>query len=67
MKSPSITQNFTSDTFILHSDLDLSFKHSNFVPSFIRTTEYIVIPPIFTADIPVGPIIYYSYSGVLSF
>ena len=51
----SIINNFTSDSLFLNAALDLSLKPSNFVPSLVSRPEWIVVLPIFAADIPVGP------------
>ena len=46
---------FTSDNLFLKAALKLSFKLSNAVPGLIPRPERMVVPPIFTGDIPVGP------------
>ena len=45
----------TSDNLFLKAVLDLSFKPSSFIPAFIPTPEGMVVPPIFTTDVLVGP------------
>ena len=51
IESSSIIKNFTSD----RAAVNLSFKPSNFISGLIPRPEWMVVPPIFTADIPVGP------------
>ena len=55
IESSSIINNFTSDNVFFKATLDLLFKPSNFVPSLIARPEWMVGPPIFSADVPVGP------------
>ena len=45
----------TSDNLFLKLVLHFSLKRSNLAPAFNPRPECIVVPPIFTADIPVGP------------
>ena len=47
--------NFTSDNLYLKATLDLSFIPSNLFPGLIAGPEWMVVPPVFAADIPVGP------------
>ena len=54
-ESSSITKNFFFDNLFLKAALDLSFKPSNFVLGLILRPEWMVGPPMFTTDIPVGP------------
>ena len=55
IESSSIIKNFISDSLFLKAVLDLSFKPTNFIPGLIPRPEWMVVPPIFTTDIPVGP------------
>ena len=55
MESSLIIKKFTSDNLFLNVALDLSFKPDNFIPGLIPRREWMVVPPIFTADIPAGP------------
>ena len=54
IKISSITTNVTSDNLFLKTALDLSFKPSSFVPGSVPRPEKMVVPPIFTVDVPVG-------------
>ena len=51
----SIINNSSSDNLFLKAALDFSFKPSNFFLGFISKSEWIMVPPIFPANIPVGP------------
>ena len=53
--SSSIVKNVTSDNLFFIAALDLSFKPSKLIPGLIPRPKWMVFPPIFTADIPVGP------------
>ena len=50
-----IIKSFTSDNLFLKAALDSSFKSSNLIPGLIPRREWMVVPPISTADIPIGP------------
>ena len=47
-------KSFTTDNLFLKAASDLSFKPSRFVLGLIPRSEPMVVPPIFTAGIPVG-------------
>ena len=51
-KSP-ITTIFTSDNLFLKLAFILSLKQGNLTPGFIARPEWTVVPPIFTAYMPV--------------
>ena len=53
IEGSSIT-NFTSDSLFRKAALDWSFEPSRFIPGLIPIPERIIVPPIFTADFPVG-------------
>ena len=55
IESSSIINNFTSDNLFFKAALDFPFKPCNFFHGLIARQERMVGPPIFTADIPVGP------------
>ena len=46
---------FTSDNLFLKHVFILSLKPSNLTPGVIPRPEWIVVRPIFTADMPVKP------------
>ena len=54
IKSSSVINYFTFDNLILRTELDMSIKPINFVPGLIPRSEWMLVPPIFTADIPAG-------------
>ena len=55
LNSSSIIKNLTPDVLFHKAALDLSFKSRNLIPGLIPRPEWMVVPPIFTADIPVVP------------
>ena len=55
IESSSIIKNFTSNNLFLKAALDMIFRPSNFVPGLIPRPEWMVVPPKFNADIPLGP------------
>ena len=46
---------FISDNLFIKAALDLSFKPSSFIPGLLSRPEWMVVSPLFTADISVGP------------
>ena len=48
-------KNFISDQLFLHAAFYLSFPPSGFVSGLISRPKRMVVPPIFTADILIGP------------
>ena len=55
IEKSSIITIFTSDNAFLKLVFILSLKPSNLTPGFIPRPEWIIFPPIFTADMHVGP------------
>ena len=51
----SIIKRFTFDNLFLKGALNLSFKQSNVVPNLIPRAELMMVPPTFTANVPVVP------------
>ena len=54
-ENSSVITLFTCENLFLKLAFILSLKQSHLTPNFIPTLEWIVFPPIFTADMPVGP------------
>ena len=52
-KSLSTIKNFSCNKLFLEAALDLLFRPSNFDTDLIQIPEWMVVPPIFTADIAV--------------
>ena len=50
-----IVRSFTSDNWFLKDTFNLSLKWSNFTSGLIDRAEWIIVPPIFTGGVPVGP------------
>ena len=55
MERSSIIKHFSSDNLFLKAALDLSFEPSDFIPGLIPIPEWMIVSPVFTADIPAGP------------
>lgn len=51
----SVIKNFNSDNLFLKAALDFSVRQSNFDPDLIPNPEWVIAPPIFAADVPIGP------------
>ena len=55
IENSTIKSIFTSDNLFLKLILIRSLRLSNLTPVFIRRPEWIVVPPILTVDMFVGP------------